>query len=160
MTHPTSKQQVDSAIRFTATEADLKAIRAAFEAVNPGARGWRKPDEKSAPEYEYYSPLARGAFYNFRDGWLAAKASGETAETHARWGQALAQLTNGFKYSAEVCGIAREALGLTVKTTCELGIESHRGCDCKKPAPPTCAKHGVELAFEGDGCWECSKEER
>jgi hypothetical protein len=29
-----------------------------------------------------------------------------------------------------------------------------------KTSAPRCQKHGVELAFEGDGCWECSKEER
>lgn len=29
-----------------------------------------------------------------------------------------------------------------------------------KTSVPRCEKHGVELAWEGDGCWECSKEER
>lgn len=28
----------------------------------------------------------------------------------------------------------------------------------KTGSAPTCEKHGVELAFEGDECWECKKE--
>lgn len=40
----------------------------------------------------------------------------ETVATHARWGQALAKLTNGYKYPTEVCAIAREALGVAENT--------------------------------------------
>jgi ribA/ribD-fused uncharacterized protein len=42
-----------------------------------------------------------------------------------------------------------------VKTSCELGIASHRDCDCKKPVAPICSQCETELAFEGDVCGLC-----
>lgn len=66
-----TKEQINSAIRFTATLADMYEIRKAFEAVNPEAHRWRKPDGDL--DLEYYLPPMREAFYNFRDGWLARR---------------------------------------------------------------------------------------
>lgn len=89
MTHPTSNQDLVAELEAAAAKWVLEKNKYTLEVLRD----------------------ARAAV-------LKQMTSGETAETHARWGQALAQLTNGFKYSAEVCGIAREALGLTVKTGC------------------------------------------